>query len=357
MEINRNEIIKNVPTTRYQGSKRSILPWLFKNFKNLDFKTVLDGFGGTGSVSYLFKLMGKKVTFNDVLLSNYMAGVALIENQSVKLKQEDMNFIFHENGFKYPTFIEDTFRGIYYTSKENRWLDRVSFNIRMLSQKYEGDILRRKQALAYHVLFQACLCKRPFNLFHRKNLYLRTARVERSFGNKKTWNTSFRKLFLKFNNEVSKKIFSTRFKHIVTCKDIMRIRRKKFDLVYLDPPYVRENEKRPKDYYSLYHFFEGILDYDNWADKIDWDTKNHRLIKRETRWDQGIIEENFDKLFAKFQNSIIVMSYGDPGLPPVNSIRKLLKQYKSKVRVTKTPYNYKLNHKNGGLYETLIIGT
>lgn len=123
------DIINKVPTTRYQGSKRSILPWFYKNFKKYDFETVLDGFGGTGSVSYLFKLMGKKITFNDILTSNYLTGVALIENQLVKLEKEDVDFILHKNGFNYPDFIENNFKGIYYLTKENRWLDIVCFNI------------------------------------------------------------------------------------------------------------------------------------------------------------------------------------------------------------------------------------
>ncbi|MCK4814969.1 DNA adenine methylase, partial [bacterium] len=106
MKLKKENILAQVPSTRYQGSKRSILPWLYANLKNLDFQTVLDGFGGTGSVSYLLKLMSKKVTFNDMLLSNYMSGVALIKNQSIKLNNGDMDFILHENGFRYPTFIE-----------------------------------------------------------------------------------------------------------------------------------------------------------------------------------------------------------------------------------------------------------
>lgn len=64
-------ILHKAPTTRYQGSKRSILLWIYENLKSLPFDTVLDGFGGTGSVSYLFELMNKKVTFNDILPSNY----------------------------------------------------------------------------------------------------------------------------------------------------------------------------------------------------------------------------------------------------------------------------------------------
>src|SRR3972149_7045819 len=132
------DILHKAPTTRYQGSKRSILPWIYENLKSLPFETVLDGFGGTGSVSYLFKLMNKKVTFNDILPSNCMTGLALIENDSVTLDEEDLGFISHRNGFEYPTFIEDTFKGIYYTADENRLLDVMALNIKMLSEKYKG---------------------------------------------------------------------------------------------------------------------------------------------------------------------------------------------------------------------------
>ncbi len=356
MITKREDILKKAPTTRYQGSKRSILPWIYDNLKDLKFKTVLDGFGGSGIVSYLFKLMDKKVTFNDILASNHMAGIALIENESVQFTSEDLEFLLHKNGFKYPTFIQDNFRGIYYLSKENQWLDIVSYNIKMLSERYKGDILRKKQALAYYALFQACPCKRPFNLFHRRNLYLRTARVDRSFGNRTTWNTTFHKLFSRFAAQANNKIFKTRRKHVALCEDIMRIKKRSFDLVYLDPPYARKTEKHPKNYHSMYHFLEGLLSYDTWGSRISWKTKNRALIHKKTRWDTDLLEDNFDTLFRRFRKSIIVVSYGAPGYPSIYTIRKILKQYKSNARVIRRPYNYKLSNKNGGLFEVLLIG-
>jgi adenine-specific DNA-methyltransferase len=350
------ENITKTPTTRYQGSKRSILHWLYKNLKSYEFRTVLDGFGGSASVSYMFKLMGKKVTYNDYLKANYINGVALIENGNVLLSENDLDFIFSDNGFSYPTVIEDNFKGIYYLPSENRWLDRAVYNISKLSKFYKGEELRKKQAIAYHILFQACLCKRPFNLFHRKNLNLRMSKVERSFGNKRTWDAHFKTHFRKFNKELMTKIFNTRYKHESLCEDLMKMRRRKFDLVYLDPPYARKNKKTPKDYRSLYHFLEGMLNYDSWMSMVDENTKNLALKKNETGWDSENIEANFDYLFGKFRDSTIAVSYGEPGNPSVEAIRKLMKKYKKNVRVFKRQYNYKLNHKNGGLYEALIVG-
>jgi len=352
-----NDLPRLVPSTRYQGSKRQILPWLYENLKNLEFHTVLDGFGGTGSVSYTFKLMGKKVTFNDVLKSNYQSGIAFIKNNSIKLDQPDIKFLITENGFKYPSFIQDTFKDIYYFDYENKWLDIISFNINMLSTLYSGNTLKNKKALAYHALFQSCLCKRPFNLFHRKNLYLREAHVERSFSNKKMWDTDFSTLFIKFAQEASQKIFSNGKKNKAICKDIMKIKNENFDLVYLDPPYTRTIDKYPKDYYSLYHFFEGLIDYERWPSRIDLSKKNRCLRKKRNEWEKNSLKDNFKHLFEEFQDSIIAISYGSPGTPSIQEIKELLSQYKSDISIIQKDYYYKLYHKNGnGMYEVLIIG-
>lgn len=350
--------ITSVPSTRYQGSKRRILPWLYENLKELEYETVLDGFGGTGSVSYLFKKIGKKVTYNDVLLSNYQTGKAIIENDGIKLDDSDLHFILHKNGFKYPEFIQKTYKDIYYLDNENVWLDYVTHNIHMLSEKYEGNLLRKKQALAYHILFQACIAKRPYNLFHRKNLHMRLAKVERSFSNKKMWDIPFDELFLRFYNELSNKIFSNGQRNIAKCGDILKLRKKDYDLVYLDPPYIKSKQDIPVDYFGMYHFLEGIVNYDEWEKNINYNKKNKPLQKNKALWNKNSVETNFNKIFNKFNDSIIVLSYGDPGYPSIDYIKELLFQYKKTVRVEKKEYTYALNHscQNGNKsYEVLII--
>lgn len=359
---NYNFAVENInrlaPTTRYQGSKRRILPWIYETLRGLKFDTVLDGFGGTASVSYLFKLMDKEVTFNDILLSNYQTGIALIENDTTKLSANDLKYLFQENGFDYSMIIQKAFKDKYYLDEENRCLDTVIHNIYMLSEKYENDVLRKKQAIAFHVLFQACLAKRPYNLFHRSNLYMRLADVKRSFYNKKMWDTPFETLFLRFYNEISDKIFSNKRCNRAICGNILDVQPEKYDLVYLDPPYCRTEKNVPTNYDSLYHFLEGTMDYYNWADKIDYTKINRPLMKRDKSWDKNTIITNFDKIFNIFQDSIIVLSYGEPGYPSIESIKNILYQYKSNIKIKRKEYTYKLNHsnKNGQkLYEVMLI--
>ncbi len=103
---------------------------------------------------------------------------------------------------EYPTVIQSNFQGIFYLDNENEWLDRIITNINLLENEY-------KRSLAFFALFQACIIKRPYNLFHRANLSVRTTEVKRSFGNKVTWDTSFEVHFRKFINEANVAVFNT----------------------------------------------------------------------------------------------------------------------------------------------------
>lgn len=337
-----------LPSTRYQGSKYKILKWIDYYTKDLKFASVLDAFGGTGCVGYMFKKNGKQVLYNDSLKFNHYVGLGIIENAGTTLNNEDIDCILQTHPrIKYPTFIDDTFHDIYFTGDENKWLDVVVTNIGQIKNKY-------KQALAYYALFQACIIKRPYNLFHRKNLYIRTAEVKRSFGNKKTWDTPFEEHFRKFIDEGNNAVFDNGKKNKAFHSDILNLE-VKADLVYIDTPYISARGVGV-NYFDFYHFLEGIVLYDEWPGLIDEKSKHKRIKNRKSEWcNKGEIHQAFKKLFYKFRDSILVVSYRDDGTPTVNELVKMLEKYKNSIEVRKLDYKYVLS--NGNSKEVLIIAS
>ncbi|QTA84593.1 DNA adenine methylase [Desulfonema magnum] len=336
------------PSTRFQGSKLKLVDWIWDAIKNIRFDTVLDAFGGTGSVAYLLKSKGKKVTYNDILKFNWHIGTALVENDAVRLGQDDIDFIFtNHKGMKYPTLVYDTFKDIYFTDEENQWIDRVSTNIGLLEDRY-------KRSMAYFALFQACIIKRPFNLFHRKNLYIRFSDVQRSFGNKASWDRSFESHFRKFADEANQAVISNGHHNKALNTDVFDIK-DTFDLVYIDTPYISQKGVGV-DYHGFYHFLEGLVNYSQWNEMIDHKTKHKRLKKNASVWaDKHRIEQAFDRLFSKFKDSVLVVSYRSDGIPSVKQLKNLMNQYKTEIiEIRRKKYKYVLsNHRSE---EVLVIG-
>lgn len=336
------------PSTRFQGSKLKLVDWIWDAIKDLEFDTALDAFGGTGCVGHMLKARDKEVTYNDVLKFNWHIGKALIENDAVTLLDEDVELLLESKpGLKYPTFVQDTFTDVYFSDEENQWIDKVVTNISQLANPH-------KKALSYFALFQACIIKRPFNLFHRKNLYLRFSDVKRNFGNKTTWDTPFETHFRQFVTEANEAVFSNGRKNKALNLDVFDVQGA-YDLVYIDTPYISE-KGTGVDYLGFYHFLEGLVNYSRWAEMIDYNTKHKRLKRAPCVWcDKDRILSAFARLFAKFTDSILVVSYRADGIPSIDELFQLLKKYKSTVEeIRRRNYKYVLstNHSE----EVLLIG-
>ena len=337
-----------LPSTRFQGSKGKIINWIWQNICSLRFETVLDAFGGTGVLAFWAKLHGKGVVYNDVFRWNYYIGMALIENSDIRLTDSDIDFVLTKHPHvEYGDFIQKTFKDIYYLDEENAWLDMAIANIRELEDIY-------KKAIALSALFQSCLIKRPYNLFHRANLYMRLADVKRRFGNKITWDRPFPYYFRKFVREYNECVFSNGRVCKAMNYDVFDIPdEEEYDLVYIDPPYYSAI-RGPTDYYLYYHFLEGLCIYleegpDAWAKLIDYGRKPRplrhgtELEKKISPWmKEHTICKAFERVFEKFQDSILVVSYNSEGIPSEEEIIQMLESYKSKVIVKRLRYQYAL---------------
>jgi len=344
------DLTAKFPSTRYQGSKAKLVDWIWEQIADLDFTTCLDAFGGTGAVAYRLKQAGKRVTYNDLLRFNYYIGLALIENNQVRLSPEEVDWLLTRHPeIAYPRFVQDSFPDIYFTDEENAWIDQTITNIRQLTDPY-------KFALAFFALCQACIIKRPYNLFHRKNLYLRFAEVERSFGNKTTWDKPFDEWFHAFAIEANRAVFDNgQANRALNCEavDVPG----EYDLVYIDTPYI-SRQGTPVDYFAFYHFLEGLTMYDEWGKHIDLKSKHRRLKPRPSEWtDKRRIHAAFDQLFRRYQESILVVSYRSDGIPSESKLVSLLKRYKRHVRAEHFGlYKYVLST-NTKSKEILLIGT
>jgi adenine-specific DNA-methyltransferase len=338
------------PSTRYQGSKAKLADWIWEQIADLDFTTCLDAFGGTGAVAYRLKRAGKRVTYNDVLRFNYYFGLALIENSSVRVgRQEVEQILQRDDDLAYPRFVQDTFKDVYFTQEENAWIDQTITNLRQIADPY-------KFAIAFFALCQACIIKRPYNLFHRRNLYIRLADVERSFGNKVTWDRPFEDCLRDFTAEANAAVFDNGHGNRALNLDAIEVPGE-YDLVYVDTPYI-SNRGVPVDYRSFYHFLEGLTMYDEWGEHINRRSKHHPLKTCPSEWtDKRCIRGAFNRLFHRYRDSILVVSYRSDGIPSQLELVSLLKRYKSHVRVEHFgPYKYVLS-KNARSREILLIGT
>ncbi len=337
------------PSTRYQGSKAKLVPWIWEQIADLSFTTCLDAFGGTGAVAYRLKQEGKQVTYNDLLRFNHTIGLALIENDQVSLSSEDVDRLLQRHAeIEYPRFVQDNFSNIYFTDEENAWIDQTITNIRRLDDPYQF-------ALAFFALCQACIIKRPYNLFHRKNLYIRLAEVDRSFGNKTTWDTPFDEWFRIFVQEANRAVFENGQWNRALNVDAVDVPGE-FDLVYVDPPYISRRGVAV-DYLDFYHFLEGLTLYDEWGVNLDHTSKHRRLKPRPSEWtDKHRIHAAFERVFKRYQNSIMVISYRSDGIPSEPELLSLLQQYKRNVRVEHFgQYKYVLST-NSESEEFLLIG-
>lgn len=338
------------PSTRYQGSKAKLVEWIWQQIEDLPFTSCLDAFGGTGSVSYRLKQAGKQVTYNDMLRFNHQIGLALIENKDVRLSTEEVNWLLQRHReVPYSSFVSETFAGIYFTDEENAWIDQTITNASQFTDPY-------KFALAFFALCQACIIKRPYNLFHRKNLYIRFAEVSRSFGNKASWDRPFNEWFKVFIGEANRAIFDNGQDNRALRFDALAVPRE-YDLVYIDPPYLSQRGA-VVDYLDFYHFLEGLTLGNEWLPHINFASKHRRLKSQPTPWtDKAQIRSAFERLFDRCQRSILVVSYRSDGIPTEDELIALLKRYKRNVRVSHFgQYKYALST-NSESKEILLIGT
>lgn len=334
------------PSTRYYGSKRRQMDWLREEFRGLEGCTALDAFGGTGAVSHLLSQLGWDVTYNDVFQFNTISARALFSSANVQRSVADVAS-FLEAVEPCSGFIHATFANLYFTDEENAWLDGFMRALTSIEPAYKDLLL--------HCLFQACLKKRPYNLFHRANLKLRQSKVEVQFGNRTTWEKSFADHILSTFKEVRQMQQGARGSISVTTGQTAEELAPGYDFVYIDPPYFKR-AKSTDSYLSRYHFLEGLARYDEWPRLLDRDDRLRRLQAASVgEWaDKASLMRNIAALVQTHRNATFALSYVSGEHPSESELFTLFCDSFSRVRLSRRAYGRALSKQK--FFELLLIG-
>ena len=342
-----------LPQTRYYGSKRKIVDkiWdIIVKEANLEFDSVLDVFGGSASFSYYAKYHQKQVFYNDIFKFNFFIGKKLIEQSANELSYDTAVKLFEKiPGVNYLNHITRYYKDIYFTDEENNQIDIYIQNVLALENE-------NVQCSALYILFQSCLMKRPYNLFHRKNLNMRLNYTTGNFGNKQTWERSFKELFVRFIIELdqvcieNERVNSAHNYSALNCP-------LNADLLYIDPPYFKKESST--SYHSKYHFLEGLVNYYDIPNNINFKKNNHEITINSSKEfeDKTRFINDLRTLVSNHLNSHIVISYRNNGIPSIGEISELLRSFDvldvSEYNLGK--YNYALNKSNNVNEEVLFV--
>ncbi len=312
------------PELRYMGSKKRLLPWIHEILSTLDFETALDPFSGTGCVAYLMKAMGRCVVASDFLNFTSLIARATVENNNRHLDGKTIKRLIDPTPSVHK-FIEKTFNGVFYTKPDLQFLDRISGNIRQLEDLHE-------QALAYAALFRSCLKRQP------RGVFTVSGDLSRYDDGRRDLHLSIEEHFLEQIEVFNAAVFDNGRRNHATRSDVFELSRRTVDLVYLDPPYVPRADDNC--YIKRYHFLEGLSCY--WQGlPVDPSTKVRKIAKRYTPFSyRRSAADAFDRMFARFAKSTIVLSYSSNGYPDLDQLESLLRRYKASVRVFERSHRY-----------------
>lgn len=308
------------PRLRYMGSKYQLVPDLAAAFAELGGSTALDAFSGSGVVSYLLKSMGYQVTANDFLTFPGVIAKATVANQGVTLTEREVNRICGKpaDGRE---FIRKTFEGLYYDATDLAFLDTAWSNIDRLSGS--------RRALAISALVLSAARKQPRGVF--------TITDRRYDDGRRDLRISMEQHFRERVAEYNAVVFEGEERGLVRTDDVFNIK-KRYDLVYLDPPYAPPRDDN--DYIKRYHFLEGLSGY--WRGmRIMEQTQTKKLEKRYTPFAyRSTITDALTRLFDRFRHSAIVLSYSSNAVPDAETIEGLLRKVKDDVEVRRVDHRY-----------------
>ncbi len=237
----KSEKLYKINNRKYLGSKTKLLKEIYSTVESLTkgkYSTLIDIFGGTGSVSNEFIRRGKKVIVNDFLDSNFIIYKAFFENdpdldrKKIRKIRSEFNCENFSKGSNYFSVFGD---GKYFTKNDATKIGNIREEIERKFRKKEINF-RERDILIASLIYSA---DSAANSMGHYEIY-----IERDIKDKFEFN------LIDIDNLVNaEEIYGEDANSL--------IRNLKADVLYLDPPY------NSRQYSNLYHLLDNLAKWDN----------------------------------------------------------------------------------------------
>ncbi|AJF06829.1 DNA adenine methylase [Geoalkalibacter subterraneus] len=313
--------------TNYIGSKQKLVDWIWKHTPE-GAGTVLDAFSGSAVVAYMYKTKGLQVIANDRLRYCHHAAKAIIENNSVRLSEDEIEALLADNA-KAGSFVQDNFKGIFFAKGVHALIDTIRANCDKLSG-FKKDI-------ALFGLGKTCMSgKGGFGHFSSSTDYGRRQDTPDEFKDRLRKNLQ-RINALVFDNDKENKAYRQDINDLLP--------KAKADLAYFDPPYATEFSTT--NYERAYHFVEGLMTY--WEGlEIKADTK----VKYYETDHKTVTKANANEFFQTFLGNAKhiphwLISYRDHAYPNEQEMKRIIGSFGKQSRMKSKDHHYAITSKHG----------
>lgn len=336
------------PEPQYLGAKYIHRQWISK-FIPKNAEVALDAFGGSQSIAFLLKQMGKQTITNDFLKFDSEIGKALIENPGGRLEKKDLDLLF--SGNQDPNnynLMEKLFTDLFFPKEDAAFADSIRSNISRLDCQY-------KQALALTIMCRSMTRKVTMGHFahtQAMNYAADPARIKRN----RSLVRSLESLFMELLPEYNAAVFDNGKENKSYNEDILELlpTLHNVDVVYFDPPYCNSHA----DYQSFYHLLETYVMY--WKDKEFVNSTKRYEPKRHSGFDRkDEAKRSLETMFCQAQHiPTWIVSYNDRSYPDIETMVEMMEPYKD-VRIDCKPYSNSRGGKGSvaGSNEILFICT
>jgi|SRR3989344_12613 len=318
---------------KYAGSKLKIIPYILESIKDLEIKSVLDGFSGSTRVSQAFAQAGYDVTSNDLAhWSEVCAKCFLLHDKGKKYYQDildELNSLKGYDGWFTANYGggEEMVVKMPFQIKNTRKIDAIRDKIEEMEL---GSV--DKAVILTSLLFAMDSVDSTLGHFVS---YL------------SKWSArSYNDLFLKLPD-----LKKTVGKHKVCRRDIFEvIGDGHYDLAYFDPPYGSNNEKMPPSrvrYASYYHIWTSVIKHDKpkLFGKVNRREDSRDFVSssvfEEFRKNEGgnfIAMEAIRSLIQKTNAKYILLSYSSGGRATKKELEATLNETGKILKVVEIDY-------------------